>query len=437
MGACLAYNINRYGSLNAAREKLDALFEKRYIEKGETVMFSFGGIDIQAHVFKEARKQNKTPEEIIDNIIDIYLGYLETLTKDYNIWVWGPTVAPAGEKENGFSIFGTEEERNKASLMFNAKLDERGKRLGIKHFTITRDLMDENYKTKPLFLADELHLSQRAWLYAIPEFKKVGLDVRFKENWWERNVTPDNEMAEAVIFRIAQEVKGNLNKDFVINMREHLKVFDTDANIMNMGKLAVPFDALKVDAAYSFSVKNDMSAEEFLARNHVPVIFWRNENVELNYANLHKLNVNLVPNSTGKENEMTLLEIVKNTGFEKSDNLSLRLDVAGQEYDVLRNMTSNFLSKFKFINIKLNHLLSTQMSDKVFFCLDKLNATHALVYVRVIEHTNYTLVRGKSLTSEIEATYIVRKDYNFYKSKRFFPTELDYGISSVNLGYWG
>lgn len=439
LGACLAYNINRYGTLNAAREKIDEILKQNYVEKGETIMFCFGEIDIRAHVYKEARKQNKTVDDIIDKILDNYLGYLETLTKDYNVWVWGPAAAQASDKsqEDKYVEFGTEEERNKATLIFNSKLKERGEKIGIKHFSIAKDLIDENLHTRTNFLADSIHLSQRAWLYAIPEFKKAGVDVRFKEKWWRRNVTPNKSNADEDLFRTAQVVKVNFEYDFIENMREHLKVFDTDTAVMNMGKLAAPFDTLKTDANYSFSIKNDMGYEEFLAKNNVPVIFWRSESVELNHSNLYKLNVNLTANPSENEREQTLSEIIKNTGFEKSDNLSLRLDMGGMEYDILWNATSNFLSKFKFINVKLNQLLNMAMSDKIFFCLDKLNATHALVYVRVNEGVRCSFARGKMLPDAIEATYVLRKDYNIYKSKTFFPTELDYGVSAVNLGYWG
>lgn len=439
LGACLAYNIARYGTLNAAREKIDAILTQNLVQKGDTMMFVFGEIDIRAHVYKEAKKQGKPVEVIIDGILDNYLGFLQTLTKDYVVWTWGPSAAQADTpgQEDKYIEFGTEEERNKAILIFNSRLKERGAKIGIKHFSIAHNIIDEKLKTRTNFLADTIHLSQRAWLFALPEFKKAGLDVRFKEKWWNRNVTPNNKTSDEDLFRTAVDITNHFNIDFIKNMRSHLKVYDMDSALINIGNLAAPLDILTTNAAFSFSHNKDMAFEKNLANYNIPVFFQRSENPEEEHQNLRQLAVNLVGVKTANEKDLTLLEIINGAGLKNYDNLALRLDISGYEYEVLSSISSELLKKFKFINVKLNHLTNQGAKDKILFALDKLNATHALINVWANANVPYMTGDGKILPTVLEATYVLRSAYKLKKSERFFPSETDAGLNSLNLGYWG
>ena len=101
------------------------------------------------------------------------------------IYVWGPIPSQKdGSPINpDFPYFGTEKERNIATEYFNVRLHHLCLKNGFQFFSIFKYLIDENYMTKKEFIADGCHLSQRAWAFALKEFKKAGIDILFDENF--------------------------------------------------------------------------------------------------------------------------------------------------------------------------------------------------------------------------------------------------------------
>lgn len=185
-GPCLAYNANKENSSNRILEKTKALIEKSFLPKNATVMVVLGEIDCRVHVKKQAEVQNKSIEEIIDDILNNFEQYLLLLKEQgFNIICWGPIASQKEEAacDEFYPRYGTEIERNRINAIYNNKLALLCKKLNIKFATIFYDMLEDGYTTNSDFLsADMVHLSQKS----IPTIVKRLLSekiVKIEDNY--------------------------------------------------------------------------------------------------------------------------------------------------------------------------------------------------------------------------------------------------------------
>lgn len=166
IGPVLAYNLNKTGTHSRGNEKVTYLLQKNYIKKNAVILCCFGEIDIRVHVLKQAEQQNKTPENIMDGIIKNYLDFLLKLKQTNIVYVWGPIASQSDRMNNPeYPIYGSMEQRNKATKYFNEKLKEVCTENQIGFLSVFNDLIDDNFRTKYEYYCDEVHLSQNAkWL---------------------------------------------------------------------------------------------------------------------------------------------------------------------------------------------------------------------------------------------------------------------------------
>lgn len=200
LGSALAFNTNKYNTSTKAREKVEWLLHQNFINKGQIVLCSFGEIDLRVHVLKQAEMQNVSYEQIVNAILENYKEFLITLSENNIVWVWGPIPSQIdGSLVNpNYPYYGSEIERNKATEYFNDELKKLCDNCGFVYLSIFKYLINENYTTKVEYIADGCHLSQKAWYFAVDEFKKLGINVVFNKYWhdadWENRKSVRNKM---------------------------------------------------------------------------------------------------------------------------------------------------------------------------------------------------------------------------------------------------
>lgn len=178
LGPCLAYNTNRLNTTSRVLEKTQYLIDNNFFPQKANLMVALGEIDCRVHVKKQAELQNKSVEQIIDDILQNFSQYLQMLKdKEFNVICWGPI---ASQKEcaidPAFPRYGTETERNKITEIYNHKLERLCQNLGIKYCSIFNDMIDDKYETKAEFLSrDGVHLSQSALTTVINSLHKYGI----------------------------------------------------------------------------------------------------------------------------------------------------------------------------------------------------------------------------------------------------------------------
>lgn len=174
LGPCLAYTCRRPNSTFRFQEKVEYLCQN-FIKPNARILCCLGEIDLRVHVFRQTVIQNKTFCQIVDAILDEYIGFLISLQeKGYRVFCWGPI---ASQKEDCppdpyFPRNGTEIERNMATSYFNRQLAVLCSQHNIPFLSLFEQLITPDYRTLDRYLsADCCHLSQRALPLALREWE--------------------------------------------------------------------------------------------------------------------------------------------------------------------------------------------------------------------------------------------------------------------------
>lgn len=79
LGPCLAYTCNKLDSSTLFHEKIEYLCNN-FIKPNAHIIFCLGEIDLRVHVFQQTKLQNKTYQEIVDQILDEYVSFLPIMS---------------------------------------------------------------------------------------------------------------------------------------------------------------------------------------------------------------------------------------------------------------------------------------------------------------------------------------------------------------------
>ena len=91
-------------------------------------------------------------------------------------------VKPSTESNNPqFPTFGSMEERNMCSILFNENLERRFAERGVAFISLFKYLINRNLKSKTEYYFDGVHLGQLGMPFAMKGFKKV-VPVLFRAN---------------------------------------------------------------------------------------------------------------------------------------------------------------------------------------------------------------------------------------------------------------
>ena len=175
-GPCLAYTSNRRQTTYSFREKAEYLC-RNFIKPHAKILCCLGEIDLRVHVWKQAALQNRTYQQIVDDILAQYIQFLLWLQEEgFHVSCWGPI---ASQKESCpldpmFPRNGTEKERNLATAYFNQRLSEMCGEHGILFLSIFDKMVTPDFETCGQYLsADCCHLGQSALSLALPEWQKL------------------------------------------------------------------------------------------------------------------------------------------------------------------------------------------------------------------------------------------------------------------------
>ena len=148
-------------------------------------MCTLGEIDCRVHVLRNAEKHNGDFRPVVEEIAANYIEFLKYVSREHPVYVWGavPTQKDNSPVNPSFPYYGTEVQRNLATEYFNQTMKSLCNENGFTHISIFSKLIDSNYRTKSEYIADGCHLSQKAWEFALPEFRRFGVEVKFRPEW--------------------------------------------------------------------------------------------------------------------------------------------------------------------------------------------------------------------------------------------------------------
>jgi hypothetical protein len=236
----------------------------------------------------------------------------------------------------------------------------------------------------------------------------------------------ENELVNSKLFQRINTIISLLAPKDVLG-KEYLRIGkDNDGGYVMVDHFE------NIQGAYSFGIATDVSWDEYFANKGINVYMFdhtinklpkKNENF-----NFFKLGITGFEKIKDTQNLESLINLI---GHQNAENLLLKMDVEGCEWDVLDEVESNILDQFSQIVIEFHDILpdtSTKQYEIMLKGLQKLNLTHQSIHV----HANIAggvpyVIGGLVLPTIIEVTFLRRKDFvkSFVSNSRNFPTNLD------------
>lgn len=195
----------------------------------------------------------------------------------------------------------------------------------------------------------------------------------------------------------------------------------------NDGGYLIPNILDSISACFSAGVGNNTEFEKHLKEKNLNIFLADGtikKNNKLKKFNFLKKNLS----SYSDKKNITLTEWVDNNNIKKKNNLLLKLDIEGSEYEVIHSVPQNYLKMFKVIIIEFHYLekLNNILNYKIFFnCFKKILINFEVAHIHPNNCQGYYVVAGEKFPAALEVSFL-RKDICKYKKNIFsLPNSLD------------
>lgn len=181
IGPVLAYSLIKSNTTERGREKIFELLN--IIPQKSILLFCFGEIDIRCHLIKQSKKQSIPLSLLVEECVNRYLVFVKEVKQmGFEVILLGP-IPTTNTFDPDYPYFGTMEERNSCTKLFNGILQKKSIQFEIDYICINKYLVDHNGQTKTEFFFDTIHLSKlsipfvKRELFNLNRFQKSGLFV--------------------------------------------------------------------------------------------------------------------------------------------------------------------------------------------------------------------------------------------------------------------
>ena len=173
----LAYSLNRHGTTNKGLEKIEYLIKKGFLPAKSKVVTIFGEPDCRVHVIKQARRQNRPVEAVMDDIIKNYGAFLLKLKRQgFKVYVYSPIASQKGNMEIDpvFKRFNSETERNEILIKFEKKLSDFCQANHLTFISVLHELLNQDMTSKgEYYMPDGVHLNDKGRELILNAFSRL------------------------------------------------------------------------------------------------------------------------------------------------------------------------------------------------------------------------------------------------------------------------
>lgn len=210
------------------------------------------------------------------------------------------------------------------------------------------------------------------------------------------------------------------------------QVLASESNFVRVGRssdggyvMALPISEAKI--AYSIGICDDVSWDMDMVRKGYEVYQYDHTIEMLPQENPH---FHWQRYGVGKEDGdciKTLATMLQENGHSLKNGLVLKMDIEGDEWDVLSSCTEEILQQFDQIVLEIHGLTRFTQKEKMIEELRLLNNTHAVVHIHG-NNVGSIAYCGDLVTPDLlEVTYINRRKYRLGgKNDQIFFDGLDY-----------
>lgn len=196
---------------------------------------------------------------------------------------------------------------------------------------------------------------------------------------------------------------------------------------------------------YSFGIAADVSWDSYPAEVLDKKVYMYDHTIEaLPYQNknfIWKKQGICGENEMGKNEKLKALsEILRENGHDSENDMILKMDVEGAEWDVFSTFDADELKRFDQIALELHWFWDLNNKDRILKSLENLNRHHQIIHVHGNSFGIAVPMEGYNMPDIIEATWVRKEGREFCTSNHFFPTSLDarndVNYPEIIMGYW-
>jgi hypothetical protein len=141
--------------------------------------------------------------------------------------------------------------------------------------------------------------------------------------------------------------------------------------------------------------------------------------------------------------EVTLPEIMAAEALSQDNNIVIKMDIEGGEWDVLAQVTAAEMQRIRQLTVEFHNLrefVDKTWRSRALETMKNITASHVCVHVHGNNFGPFAVVGGVPFPHVFEATFARRADHAFTPSAASFPTDLDRPnnsrLAALYLGHW-
>lgn len=324
---------------------------------------------------------------------------------------------------------------------------------------LVKQVLNEQYGIQEKYIIDNGLSKYNANILSFENLKTIMnkdiIIILTAANYWtyletKKELVNEFDMSQLMCIIEPVVVERSEEKAYYSILRDLMKVrkVNSDKKLIRMGRnndggyvMLNDFDDCKV--AYSFGISDDVSWDRDMSLRKVdvfqydPTIKCAPEKNEF----FHFYGFGISGIDDEKRKMLTLSSFLKNNNHENLNNMILKMDVEGAEWEAIMSTPEERLQQFDQLVFELHGMTAINKRDIILSTLEKLNRTHQLIWV----HGNNYSVAGKAgdilIPDVIEVLYLSKKKYCFASGNCVFPCDLDQSnnkrVLDFELGNWG
>lgn len=199
-------------------------------------------------------------------------------------------------------------------------------------------------------------------------------------------------------------------------------------------------DLANVSAAYSLGIDGEVSWDRQIADMNIDVYQYDHTiaGPPEQHPKFHWWKVGIGVEKSADGQLDSLENLLHANGHTNRNDLILKCDIEGFEYDMLSTISPDVLNRFRQIVIEMHffeQIPNVEFANKMILAILNLTRDHAVVHVHANNHVGYAVNGGIAIPAVMEFTLVRRTDYELKPSTEIFPTHLDAPCAAGRIDY--
>jgi hypothetical protein len=181
-------------------------------------------------------------------------------------------------------------------------------------------------------------------------------------------------------------------------------------------------DFTNIQIAYSFGISKEIQFDDELAKRGIDVYMYDHTINSLPYNNtkFHWKKIGISGNNQTNDQLKTLEYLLKENGHSSKNNMILKIDVEGWEWNALNDLDPEIFKQFKYIIVEF-HFIEPNNITIYFNVLKKIKKTHQVFYSRCHMREIAIQFGNNRICKYLELSYIIREGNHFVKDDSIYP----------------